>query len=93
MHRTDLTADLDDTYLFASNKTLNRMMDQTITLDALIVGAPEIMIHAGLVYLADLAQDDNQVKREQTLFENSASDFQMALSIATVTAPAMITGT
>jgi hypothetical protein len=81
MHRTDLDADLDDTYLFATAKIVNRMMQPGLDINEVLAEQPQVLVHAGLVYLAELAQDDVQMQREQTLFENAHSDMQMQNSL------------
>ena len=88
MHRNDLAADLDDVYLFASEVSVNSMMYADATVDDLLLTAPQIMVHAGLMYLAELAQDDVQLERETMKFRTSTGDWQMRRSVQTLS-PAM----
>jgi hypothetical protein len=81
MHRSDLEADLVDTWLFASSATVNELMYAPIVFDEILADAPQIMLHSGLVYLAELAQDDVQLERETMKFKTSADAWMMHRSI------------
>lgn len=84
MHRADLTSDLEDTWTFASNATINEMMYTPVDLDELIADQPQVMVHAGLMQLAELAQDDVQLERETMKFKTTADAWMMNRSIQTV---------
>lgn len=83
MHRADLAADYDDTWLFASNTVLNRLMYTPVDMDALRDTQPQLFVHAGLMYLAELAQDDVQLERETMKFTTTADTFMRMRSIQT----------
>jgi hypothetical protein len=85
MHRNDLSADLDTTFTFASKRIENAMLHSPVDLPQLLIDEPQLYLHAGLMQLAELAQDDEQAQRERSLFTVAASDYQLQRSLKTST--------
>ena len=85
MHRNDLTADLATVYGFAGTMIAQRYLGP-IDLDpqgADYQNQGNMWQHAGLVYLAELAQDDAQLQRESVLFDNALRDYTFFTSLKT----------
>jgi hypothetical protein len=81
MHRSDLAADLDLTYLLSGVRIKNDLLFSPVDLDAILLDEPQLYLHAGLLQLAELAQDDEQAQREGRLFAGAVSNFTMQRSI------------
>ncbi|MFT3973159.1 MAG: hypothetical protein QM699_06840 [Amaricoccus sp.] len=79
MHRRDVEADLDTVFEQAKSKITQRLMrpvpdlSTDDALNACINSMPRSWQHAGLVYLHELAQDDEGLMREQEMFEAAAA--------------------
>ncbi len=94
-HRADVTADLDVVAVLAGERIRSRLMiwgdpfpDQAAIDDSKAM-APQLWISAGLIELHRLAQDDNGMSREATVFEGAAQDFMMRRSLDTGPAEAV----
>ena len=81
MHRSDLATELGTVQVFAAAKIANAMMFAPVDPAQLLEDQPQIWLHAGLCYLAELAQDDDQLSRETQLFLGAAMDYQMRRSL------------
>lgn len=81
MHRNDLSADLDTVYVIAKERVNERLL-QDADITEILADRPRVLIHAGLVYLNELAQDDEGINREQGFFEDALRDLSIALSIS-----------
>ena len=91
MHRNDLTQDLDLTFTLSTQKIFDRLLRTDTDTDAILDVAPALYVHAGLMVLMEVSQDDVGLVREGQLFENSAVNYAMKYSIDTVD-PTMIVG-
>lgn len=89
MHRKDLSEDLDLVYTLVTEQVQSRLMFEMVSMSIILQNTPRMLLHAGLTYLAELAQDDEQLQREQLRFEQAAQDFSMRYSIDN-TVPVMI---
>ena len=76
MHRNDLQEDLDTVYLMASTKTVQRLL-LPVLIEDLMTEAPRIMVHAGLIYLHQLARDDAGQRQEMTHFEDACQEYSL----------------
>jgi hypothetical protein len=79
MHRTDIEADLGDVEAYARSEVGNRLMGPTA--DQALTDAPQTWLHAGLVYLHELAADDDGLAREAEMFTNSCRQYNFRYSI------------
>ena len=89
MHRSDIAADLDQVWEFATTTFFNQWMNKDgRTLyandDALLAAAPSPLHHAGLMYFHELAQDEEGLMRENSLFGYAMADFVMNYSIRNI---------
>lgn len=85
MHRNDLTADLDTVYASAAqlvNESLISIASPDI--DAILANSPRPLQHAGLVYLHQLAQDNDGMSRELSMFREAITDYALRTSINNV---------
>ena len=94
MHRNDIAQDFATTYLLATEAIKTRLMyvydDTTVPFDEYILAeAPQLYVHAGLLQLAEMAQDDTQLERETMKFGQAAKDWQLYRSIKEDPAPQM----
>ncbi len=90
MHRNDLDGDLDAVYEFAAAASIDRMMNTNLTIEILLDEAPQIIFHAGMMYLAELVQDDTQLERETMKFGTTATAYQMRKTLVEAPAPQMV---
>ncbi len=90
MHRNDIAADTDDVFAFASAASVDRMMNTNLTIEIILAEAGQIVFHAGMMYLAELVQDDNQLQRETMKFATTADAFQMRKTLIEAPAPQMV---
>ncbi len=90
MHRNDIEADLSDVLLFASAAAIDRMMNTNLTIEIILDEAPQIVFHAGMMYLAELVQDDEQLQRETMKFGTTATAYQMRKTLVEAPAPQMV---
>lgn len=84
MHRNDLMADLDTVQALATARMSDRITytrDPAQTLDEWITAAPDAWLHAGLISLHELAQDDAGLDREMGLFAKAMGDHNMAQAV------------
>lgn len=85
MHRKDVTADLDDVQTFAQTLIVQRLMygapPAGWDTDELVASMPTVWLSAGLIYLHELAQDDDGLARESQLFEAAIRDHHFRRSI------------
>ncbi len=81
MHRRDLQGDLDMTYALAQDRVEERLMFKTVDMAEILATSPRMLIHAGLMQLAELAQDDIQAQRERAQFEDAVADYSYRRSI------------
>ena len=85
MHRNDLAADLDEIYGYAAQLVYERLISITApSIDDIVANSPRPMPHAGLIYLHELAQDDNGMMREMDRFESAIQDYALRTSINNV---------
>ena len=91
MHRNDIVQDLDLTFILATQKIFDRLLRSDTDTDQILDVAPALYVHAGLVQLMEIAQDDVGKQREETAFENSAVNYAIKYSIDTVD-PTMVVG-
>jgi hypothetical protein len=85
MHRNDLAADLATVETMAAARIAERQMhlgDPPLPEDA-----PRLWLHAGLVSLHELAQDDEGLMREQELLERAEVDWHFRRSFDTTPLP------
>src|SRR5210317_763162 len=77
MHRSDLSADLDQVFDYATSKIENAWMRKNVlsgttpmfnSADDMLAYAPLPYLHAGLMYFQELVQDDEGMMREMTRF-------------------------
>ncbi|QDY70128.1 hypothetical protein [Qingshengfaniella alkalisoli] len=84
MHRKDVQADLAAVEAFALEHVRDRLMlsDVPDVLDDEAVAAmPGVWLHAGLVSLHELAQDDEGLTREMQMFEEAVANRNRRYSI------------
>ena len=81
MHRTDLSEDLATVNAFANEKVTGRLLFSTVDLAQILADTPRMLFHAGMTYLAELAQDDEQLMREENRFEEAVSDYSYRRSL------------
>lgn len=81
MHRNDITADLPTVRTYADEAIAGRLLFNTIDLDDILANHPRMHLHAGLMYLHELAQDDPGLSREAQTFENAAASYSMRRSL------------
>lgn len=86
MHRRDLAADLDLTYTLAAERVSERLMFTDTDIPAILANSPRMLLHAGLIQLAELAQDTEQEMREMRYFEDAVADYSFRSSINNVDA-------
>ncbi len=89
MHRNDLSGDTDHIYVFAAELVQEQLMMSTVDIDDILTNAPRSLFHAGLVYLHELAQDDEGKMREQQLLVQALQDYTIRASIDREIAPQM----
>lgn len=82
-HRSDLTADLALVEEMAWSRIRNRLFELPDDLDTLLTDSPQTVLHAGLMSIHELAQDDDGLGREATLFEAAIGDYAQRLSLTT----------
>lgn len=85
MHRSDLAEDLDFVWRTARAMISARSMRRAPDLDAILNDTPQVYLHAGLVYLHELAQDEEGIARERDLLRQAMQDEALAWSRANVT--------
>lgn len=85
MHRADIEDDLDFVWATARAMVSARAMRRAPDLDQMLEDAPHVFLHAGLVYLHELAQDDDGLARERDLLRQALQDEALAWSAANVT--------
>lgn len=87
MHRKDVTADLDVVQVFAETSIVNRLMypapEAGWATDDLVEQMPVVWLHAGMMYLHELAQDDEGLAREARAFTDAIRDWHFRNSIDT----------
>jgi hypothetical protein len=92
MHRSDLSADLEQVWVFAGQMIENRLMQTTVDLDAIAASSPQLYLHAGLTYLHELAMDDEGLAREENRFASALSDYAMRWSLTHSDAQSILYG-
>lgn len=85
MHRRDLTADLPTIWTFARDRIGNQIMRANPDLDEILSRSPLVYLHAGLVHLHELAQDDTGMARELQLFTDALAASERQWSLQNVT--------
>ncbi len=90
MHRADIEADLNDVFDFASAAAIDRMLNTNLTIEIILDEAGQIVFHAGMMYLAELVQDDAQLERETMKFATTADAYQMRKTLVEAPAPQMV---
>ena len=80
MHRADLSADLDTAYDLTVERIEERLYG-TVDIDTILLSSPRMLVHGGLAYLAELAQDDEQLGREMQLFDGAVTDYSQRYSL------------
>ena len=81
MHRRDMTDDLDTVEAFARNTIRERIMFKQPNNDDLELYGSQVLFQAGMMYLHQLAQDDDGLARVTQLFAASCDDYVIGLSI------------
>lgn len=84
MHRNDVQADMPTVWTMADAKIAERMMRDSASMPTTEI-APRLWLHAGLVYLHELAHDDDGLMREAALFDQAVQDEAFRWSIDNVT--------
>lgn len=79
VHRNDLTADLDEIYRQADQTIHDRVL-QPVTTGEILETYPNLFVHAGLVKLHTLAQDDEGMMREGQLLADAFTTWHMRYS-------------
>ena len=92
MHRNDLTGDTAAVWIYAGQMITNRLMHSPCDLVAVAATNPQLYLHAGLVYLHELAMDDEGMMREMDRFASDLADYAMNYSLTTEPAPVMKLG-
>ena len=85
MHRNDLAVDYSLIWTMAGFKVVAAIMRVKGDTEDLTETCPQLYLHAGLIYLQELAQDDNGMQREMTMFDAAAQNSAIAWSLANVT--------
>ena len=80
-HRQDIDADISDVRAFAQGHTNNRILIDGVTYLDTIAAAPQAYLSAGLIYIHDLAQDDESLQRELAMFDNAISGWMIKRSV------------
>ncbi len=85
MHRRDVEADLDTIMELAAALVIDRLKysppDAGWDREELIAAIPRAWLHAGLIHLHELAQDDAGGSRETQLFQRAMGNWHMRRSI------------
>ena len=85
MHRNDIVGDVEEIYGYAAQLVYERLISiSQPSIDDIVANSPRPMLHAGLIYLHELAQDDNGIMREMDRFESAIQDYAMRTSINNV---------
>lgn len=90
MHRNDITADLPTVKGYADEAITGRLMFSVVDLDDILANHPRMHLHAGLMYLHELAQDDPGLGREAQRFETAAASYSMRRSLTDNPAPVVM---
>ena len=86
MHRTDIGTDLNNVYTFAAQMISERILArQTPSVDDILANSPRTLLHAGLMYLHELAQDDTGLMREQARFNEAIAGYARRSSLNNTT--------
>ena len=82
MHRGDLSADMTAVEIFAIERIVERLTftPEWQSADDGMADAPLLFLHAGLIYLHELAQDDEGMAREISAFEDAVAGYSMRKS-------------
>ena len=88
MHRADLAADLDQTFILVEERIKERLLFDSPDLATILADSPRMHLHAGLAQLAELAQDDGQLSTEESKLEQAVQDYSINYSFVN-TVPAM----
>ena len=78
MHRNDLSADLEPTFAVVDSMITERLFSfdvDSALLDLILMNSPRVYIHGGLMYLHELAQDNDGLAREMERFETALQTF------------------
>lgn len=92
MHRADLGADLETTYLLTWQMIVDAWAGTPLPYELpeeWLQNSSKEWVHGGLAQLHELAQDNDGVAREMDLFRRAIDDHQRRHSIDTCTAPQM----
>lgn len=79
MHRNDMTADMPTVYSLSKLRVQERML-LGVTIEDVLANAPRTLVHAGLSYLHEIAQDAEGKTVEDMRFEEAIKDYSFALS-------------
>ena len=90
-HRTDIGADLDTVWLLTVNRITQRMkapitVEET---DPDFNAMSNMLVHGGLLYIQELAEDDMSIGRESQLFDGAIQAYSIFQSIAAAPVVAM----
>ena len=89
MRRMDLGGDYDAVYVMVAQMISERLISITAPdIDAMLATSPRPLVHGGLLYLHELAQDNDGLMREHERFETALQDYGIRTSIDNV-APMM----
>ena len=90
IHRTDLSADTDTVYTLISEQIPHRLISfPDVDMDTILATYPRMLVHGGLAYLHELAQDDEGMQREMMRTDDAIRDFSLWYSIYNDASPAM----
>lgn len=81
MHRNDLAADLDLVEAMAFSRINERLFQVPDDPLELLDTSPQVVLHSGLMSLHELAQDDEGLGREATLFEAAIGNYAQRASL------------
>jgi len=81
MHRNDIASDLDAVLSFAKERVQERLLFTVVDPDEILASSPRSIFHAGMTYLAELLQDDEQLMRETSLMETAVQDYSFRRAI------------
>ena len=83
MHRNDLQQDMATTYALAGNEITNRLLYAAPDLAEILATEPQLYVHAGLLALAEIAQDDEQMARSEGRLQRDLQAWSLRHSIDT----------